>query len=33
MWRELGEIIAGDWYNSRDDADQALAEEITQRLT
>jgi hypothetical protein len=33
MWRELGEIIAGDLYNSRDDADQALAEEITQRLT
>ncbi len=33
IWRELGEIIAGDLYNSRDDADQALAEEITQRLT
>jgi hypothetical protein len=32
-WRELGKIIAGDLYNSMDDADQALAEQITQRLT
>ena len=32
-WRELGEIIASDLYNSRDDADQDLADQITQRLT
>jgi hypothetical protein len=32
-WRELGQIIAGDLYLSNDDADQALADAITQRLT
>jgi hypothetical protein len=33
VWRELGEIIAGDLYNSMDDSDQALADKITKRLT
>jgi len=33
VWRELGEIIAGELYESKDGADQALAEVITQRLT
>jgi len=33
VWRELGKIVASDLYLSDDDADQALADEITQRLT
>ena len=32
-WRELGKIVASDLYLSDDEADQDLADKITQRLT
>lgn len=32
-WRELGELVASDLFQSDDEADQVLANDITQRLT
>jgi hypothetical protein len=33
LWRELGELVASDLFVSDEDADQALALAITERLT
>ncbi len=33
VWRELGELVASDLFLSDDEADQALANKITERLT